>query len=361
MKKALFLSIIAICLTPGWTSEEKPKIQIALLLDASGSMDGLIDQAKSRLWSIVNDLATAQKSGVKPLVEVAIFEYGKSDIPASEGHVRMLAPLTSDLDLVSEALFAIKTNGGQEYCGKAIHDAAKNLTWSTKKGDYKAIFIAGNEPFNQGTMDFRDVCSETIRQDILVNTLFCGNEDEGINTHWKEGADLADGQFMVIDQNRAVTVVKAPQDADILRLGKDLNATYVAYGPTGAKAKKRQVVQDRNAASMSEEAEVDRTLVKASGLYEAKSWDLVSAVRDGAKMEDMPAAELPEPIREMEKEERKAWVDEQATKRMELESKLNALKKDRAAWMTDHQKDATLDNAISNAIRKQLKKKSFDF
>ena len=31
-----------------------PKIQAAILLDVSNSMDGLIDQAKNQLWNMVN-------------------------------------------------------------------------------------------------------------------------------------------------------------------------------------------------------------------------------------------------------------------------------------------------------------------
>src|SRR6187549_709353 len=64
----------------------KPKkIQVALLLDTSGSMDGLIDQAKSQLWRIVNELASAQRDGQTAQVEIALYEYGKQTVSAEDG------------------------------------------------------------------------------------------------------------------------------------------------------------------------------------------------------------------------------------------------------------------------------------
>lgn len=99
------------------------KIQVALLLDTSNSMDGLIDQAKSRLWNIVNTLTTVKYNGQAPQVEIALYEYGNDGLK-DENYIRQITPLTQDLDLVSEKLFALRTNGGNEYCGAVIRDAS---------------------------------------------------------------------------------------------------------------------------------------------------------------------------------------------------------------------------------------------
>ena len=71
--------------------------------------------------------------------------------------MRLILPLTDDLDRVSEELFTLKTNGGEEYCGCVIRDAVKRLDWSRSGDVYKAIFIAGNEPFTQGPVNFHRV------------------------------------------------------------------------------------------------------------------------------------------------------------------------------------------------------------
>ncbi len=160
----------------------RPTVQIALLLDTSNSMDGLIAQAKSQLWVVVNEFVKAKKDGQVPAVQVALFEYGKQSLSSEQGFVRLILPLTDDLDKVSEELFALKTNGGEEYCGWVIREAVNRLEWS-KTGDvYKAIFIAGNEPFTQGPVDFHASCKSAIERGIVVNTIFCGPNSDGGQT-----------------------------------------------------------------------------------------------------------------------------------------------------------------------------------
>src|SRR3954453_3739269 len=92
---------------------EKPLIQLALLLDTSNSMDGLIDQARSQLWTVVNHLAKCKKDGQSPRLEVALSEYGNDNLSQKSGWVRQVLPFTEALDSVSEKLFALRTNGGE--------------------------------------------------------------------------------------------------------------------------------------------------------------------------------------------------------------------------------------------------------
>jgi hypothetical protein len=152
----LFTCTAALCffsLTAPSMAIEKPPaqddelIQIAILLDASNSMDGLIDQAKTQLWKIVNELALAKRSGKTPRLEVGFFEYGKSSLPQNQGYIRQIMPLSTDLDKISEELFKLTTNGGDEYCGQVIGQAVKELKWNPGARVMKAIFIAGNEPY----------------------------------------------------------------------------------------------------------------------------------------------------------------------------------------------------------------------
>src|SRR4051812_46021230 len=122
----------------------RPLIQMAILLDTSSSMDGLIDQTRSQLWTIVNEFITATRAGKKPELQVALYEYGKPTLGAESGFIRQIVPLTTDLDKISQELFALKTNGGDEYCGWVIRTAVDQLAWSKAAQDLKVIFIAGN-------------------------------------------------------------------------------------------------------------------------------------------------------------------------------------------------------------------------
>ena len=84
--------------------------------------------------------------------------------------------------------------------------------------------------FNQGNVDYVKSCKNSISNGIIVNTIFCGDVKEGIDTKWKDGADLADGKYINIDQNQTIAYIEAPQDKEIARLGAELNKTYIAYG-----------------------------------------------------------------------------------------------------------------------------------
>jgi len=346
-------------------TEEKPLIQMAILLDTSGSMSGLIDQARVELWAIVNEFIFARKDGNAPEFQVALFEYGKSSIPQDKGYIRMIVPFTTDLDKVSEELFALKTNGGNEYCGWVIKEAANSLQWSNSPDDLKVIFIAGNEPFTQGPVDYRQACQTAISKGIVVNTIHCGSEKEGMDGKWKDGALLADGRYLNIDHNRKTIHIEAPQDKEIAELGKKLNDTYIAYGTKGYLARQRQAEQDQNAAVASKEAVLQRAIAKSSLYYKNEAWDLVDACKhNNVEVKDIKTEELPENMQKMTIEERKVYIKTKAKERVEIQQKIQQLNEQRKKYVAEEmkklQKDTdTFGSAIIQAVSEQAKKKNF--
>ncbi|MGL4398312.1 MAG: vWA domain-containing protein, partial [Luteolibacter sp.] len=251
------------------------KVQIALLLDTSNSMDGLIDQARTQLWKVINTFVDARRDGAVPFVEVALFEYGNEALFVGNNYIRQVEPFTRDLDELSRELFALKTNGGEEYCGAVIQRSLADLAWDPSEKTYKAIFIAGNEPFTQGPVDARQACKAALAKHIVVNTIHCGPRDAGISGAWHDGAALAEGKFMIIDQDRAVAHIDAPQDKAICELGLQLNKTYLGYGKTRAESAEKQSFADRDAAANAlAGAPVQRAVTKASANYSNTSWDL---------------------------------------------------------------------------------------
>ncbi|MEN8154297.1 MAG: VWA domain-containing protein [Acidobacteriota bacterium] len=366
-KTVLILMVIALILSGSlFAKKEKPVVQMAILLDTSGSMDGLIEQAKMQLWKIVNEMATAKKGGKIPQLEVALYEYGKSSISRAQGYMRKIVPLSSDLDKLSEELFKLRTNGGSEFCGMVINRSVKELEWKPGSKDYKVIFIAGNEPFTQGSVNYKDSCKLAISQGIIVNTIFCGNYNTGINTNWKDGADLADGKYMNIDQNKKIAHITAPQDKNIIKLGKLLNKTYISYGKGGALKKARQEKQDKNAAALSPSVMVQRSAAKASKQYSNVGWDLVDAEESGKlKVEELKEEELPAEMKKLDKEGRKAYIKKKSDERKKIQAQIKELKKKRDKYVKEKRKeiskDETLDSAMIGAIREQAKKKKYKF
>jgi len=346
---------------------QKPLVQMAILLDTSGSMSGLIDQARTELWAIVNEFIFANRNGQQPELHVALYEYGKSSLAQKDGYIRQIVPFTTDLDKVSEELFALKTNGGSEYCGWVIGEATEELKWSSKPEDLKVIFIAGNEPFTQGPIDYRQTCKDAISKGIVVNTIHCGSEGDGVNGKWKDGAVLADGKYLNINQNRKTIHIAAPQDKEITELGIKLNETYIAYGLKGDIAYQRQSAQDKNASTASEEAGIQRVVAKSSLHYMNESWDLVDALKTKkVKLKDVKDSELPEEMQKMSQEQREAFIKENSAKRTEIQNKIQRLNEERKKYVAEEMKKIsnktdTLGSAIIQAIRKQAEKKNFKF
>lgn len=334
-----------------------PRIQLALLLDDSGSMSGLINQAKNQLWTFVNELALSKREGAAPIIEVALYRHG--------GPVRQVTALTADLDLLSERLFAVTIEGnGGEHCGAAIKAATDALAWSDSPEDLKVIFVAGNEPFTQGPVKYQAACKAAIAKGIVVNTIHCGS---GIPEDWKNGALLADGMAMAINQNKAVPHIDAPQDAEIVKLGEALNTTYIAYGTGGAAGAKRQQEQNSNARAASKTTNLNRYVAQAQSQYRNASWDLVDAVEQGTvKLEEIEAKELPEAMQKMDQEARAAFVAENAATRAELQAKINTLNAERRKFVTAEMKKRagdgnSLDMAMVKTLRTQAEKLKFAF
>ncbi len=346
--------------------EKQPKIQVALLLDTSGSMDGLINQAKSQIWKMVNELAITKKNGQSPDIEIALYDFGNSSISAEAGYVRQHTPFTTDLDMVSEKLFELSTNGGEEYCGKAIQVSTKDLNWSDNNGDLKLIIIAGNEPFTQGPIDYKQACKNAITKGIMVNTIHCGDYDEGVRSSWKDGADLTDGKYMNINQDEEVVHIQTPFDTKIIELNNSLNSTFLGYGSEGKMRKKRQVTQDSNASSFGIANEVERTVAKTTAAYKPTSWDIVSAaIAEPEILEEAEEEALPEQMQGMNKEERVKFVEEKSAERKKIQEEITNLNNQRQAFITKQQKEnaeaLTLDNVMINTIREQAVSKKFNF
>lgn len=340
-------------------------IKIALLLDTSGSMDGLLEQTKSQLWKIVNELAMAKKDNQSASLEIALYQYGNSHLNSIDGYVQEILPMSSDLDLLSEKLFSLRTNGGEEYCGQAIKTATNQLDWGTENGSLNLIFIAGNEPFNQGEVNYKESCKDALEKGITINTIFCGDYQNGISTSWLNGAQLTEGNYMNIDMNQKTVYVESPYDQRIVELNEELNKTYIAYGVQGQKKKEQQYVQDNNSVSYGQENMVSRAVSKSNHFYSNTSWDLVDAVEEESfNIESVDVATLPVEMQGMTLAEKQAHVEKKADERKSIQdqiNKLNIQREDYIKNMNGTENTNSFDVAMVSAIKKQAAAKGFTF
>jgi hypothetical protein len=349
----------------------KTKIQLAILLDSSNSMDGLIDQTRTQLWSIVNSLAKVTKDNETPELQVALYHYGNDGLPATTGYVQKLTEFTTELDLVSEKLFSIQTNGGQEYVGWTMRSAMQELGWSKNKEDFRVVFVAGNEPFDQGPVAWKDSINLALKADVFVNTIFCGDAEDSDRQMWSAGALLGKGNNFSINQNQQVAVISSPYDQQIVELNEKLNATYVPYGRQGIIGRQRQTREDQNQISsvrdqVSNTANVaTRSSSKITSYYKNSSWDLVDAIEDKViKLEDVATRDLPTEMQRMTLAEKRQYIQAKKTERTIIQRKIGSLSQEREAYVAKQRRlnsnsDKTIDSVIIQSLQSQLATKKF--
>lgn len=349
-------------LTPKMEKPAKQYVKIALLLDTSNSMDGLINQAKAQLWDIVNEFTHAKcGNDTRPLLQIALYEYGNDNLSSNEGYIRQVLGFSDDLDEISEKLFSLTTNGGEEYCGEVIHTSLKQLDWGKNADDLKMIFIAGNEPFTQGKLNYKDAAMNAKEKGVIVNTIFCGNHEQGISTMWKSGATLTGGEYMAIDHNRQVVHIDTPYDDIIIKLNSKLNNTYISYGSLGYEKKALQSAQDSNAAELEEAVVVQRAVSKSSRLYKNTQWDLVDAVEDDeAVLTRLKEKDLPKELQGKSEKEIKTYITQKKNEREEIQKQIQELSAKREVYIAENQKEekGELENALLSAIKSQASKKN---
>ncbi|GAB5475518.1 MAG: hypothetical protein Mars2KO_36170 [Maribacter sp.] len=344
--------------------EANNTVKIALLLDTSNSMDGLINQAKAQLWDIVNKFTHAKcGNDVQPSLQIALYQYGNDGLSAREGYIQQVLGFSDDLDEISEKLFSLTTNGGEEFCGAVIHTSIKQLEWGKNPDNLKMIFIAGNEPFTQGKLNYKDAVANAKEKDIVVNTIFCGDYEQGIHTDWKKGATLTGGEYMAINHNKQVVHIATPYDKVIIELNSKLNKTYISYGSSGQAKMKLQSAQDMNAMEMEEGVAVKRAVSKSSRLYKNNSWDLVDAVEDDIiEVDEISKEQLPQELRSKSDTEIEAYIVEKKTERNRIQMEIQELNKKREAYIAKNQKEETkgeLENAMIKAITRQAENKNY--
>ncbi|MDX2360274.1 MAG: VWA domain-containing protein [Crocinitomicaceae bacterium] len=310
------------------------KVQVAILLDTSGSMSGLIDQAKARIWNIVNEVSELTYEGQVPTVEFALYHYGNDQLPSSGNYIEQILPLSTDLDELSQKLFALSTNGGDEYCGAVIGEALNNLNWSTSRSDLKMIYIAGNESFNQGPIHINIECKKAVGKDIFINTIFCGDYDEGIREGWKDGALCSQGNYFNIDSNKEVVHVATPYDQEIQSYNDSINTTYYGYGALGDEKKIMQLEEDVNSEEMSPTSATERSIVKSkTNVYNNSSWDLVDAADGGLDVLELSEEQLPEEFQGKTDEEKLVLIEENREERILYQNKIAELAKKRQDYI----------------------------
>jgi hypothetical protein len=343
--------------------KNSPKIQAAILLDVSNSMDGLIEQAKAQLWTMVNVMGKAKCNGETPQIEIALYEYGRDNNDLRKGYVKKITPFTSDLDDLSQKLFQLTTNGGEEYCGYVIHTSLNELNWDTASSNYKVIFISGNEDFLQGNISYTLACTEAKKKGVIVNTIYCGDRLQGIKEHWNLLGECGNGSFTNINSDAKPEDIPTPYDSTLITLNYKLNGTYLSYGYMGSSKKELQGAMDVANSNINSYAGVNRAVSKSSSkTYYNSSWDLVDARAEDSKiLEKVDLKTLPDSLQKKSKAELEVIVNQKSTERAGIQKEMQAVNAKREAYIAAEKikkakagnNSQTLESEVERIIRQQ--------
>jgi hypothetical protein len=340
---------------------ETRAVDVVICLDVSGSMEGLLDSTRARIWDVTNELAKMKPT---PELRIGLLTFGDGHATESEGWIVQHLDLTEDLDSVYSKLMSLKIGGSEEFVGRVLDKALDGMSWSRNRDALRVIFVAGNESADQGVEgnNFRVAVRAARDRGIIVNALFAGNREQGVVEHWHEIAQAGEGNFSAIDPAASTIQVATPQDARLLQLNALLNTTYMPYGSRGKDGLANQVAQDANASRLGVESCSSRIVAKGGALYTNASWDLVDAtLAQGFDWKAVSLADLPKELQSMTREQQVAAVNAMRAKRESIQTEIQRLNAEREAFVRNTlAAEATgLGTAMRQAIRKQATAKGF--
>lgn len=315
----------------------KKEVEIVFALDTTGSMGGLLEGAKQKIWFVANEVMKAKQA---PTVKIGLVAY--RDV--GDEYVTKVLPLTDDLDKVYETLMSYRAAGGgdgPEHVNAALRDAIEKQPWTDSKDVLKLVFLVGDAPPH---MDYPDdvqhaaTSQAAIRRNIYINTIQCGR-DSTTTKVWKEIAHNSEGRYAAIAQDGGVVAVATPFDEDLRMLGTELDGTRLVYGSHEKKAERRAAYGRASglSARAPSSAAADRAVAKSKAVASADE-DLVSLVEESGAGEALAAVNaeaLPDELAGKTAEEQKAVLDAMAKKRQALQTQIASVSKKRDAWLAE--------------------------
>ncbi len=339
------------------------RVEVAFVLDTTGSMGELIDGAKRKIWSIASTVVETNPDADISMALVAYRDRG-------DAYVVQTTPLSEDIQGMYGKLVRLQAEGGEdtpESVNAALNEAVKGLQWTSGDHVKRIVFLVGDAPPHmdyQQERQYPEILKDARARDIIVNAVQAGDMLETTEI-WKEIAQFGRGRYIAIPQTGGdILVVVTPFDGDILELQHRLDKTVVPYG--------NKVKQDRTADIMAEKSAAPESVQLDNSKYYSKrrskkevltgGGDLIADVRNKAiEFDKIVEAELPKDLQLKPQSERQAWLDEKLREREALEAKIAALIAKRDGYVAEEQKKTSkstsldsFDRAVEDTLKVQL-------
>ncbi len=351
-------------------TQQKPRVEAVFVLDTTGSMGGLIQAAKEKIWSIATTMAQADPA---PEIKIGLVAYRDR----GDAYVTRVVDLSADLDSLYATLMDFAAEGGgdgPESVNQALHDAVRKISWGQDPQAYKVIFLVGDAPAHmdyQNDVKYPDTIAIAKQKGIVVNAIQCGQD--GMTTpEWQRIAQLGGGRFFEVGQAGSAVAIATPFDEKLATLSKELDSTRLYYGKGEMKAKQQRKLDstEKLHGASSIESRARRAAFNASksgGTNLLGENELVDDVASGrVDLSTIERDALPEPMRAMAPAAQQAVIQEKAGRRNELKGQIKELAAKRSAYLkkkveeTDGAKDS-LDQKIYDTVREQAGGKGMDY
>jgi uncharacterized protein YegL len=344
----------------------KPRIEVCFVLDTTGSMTGLIEGAKQKIWSIANEMVSA-----KPTPEIRVGLVAFRD--RGDEYVTRDFDLTNDIDAVYAQLQSFRAAGGgdtPESVNEALDDAVKKMSWSASKEVLKIIFLVGDAPPHMDYADgpkYPQVCKEAIKRDLIINTVQCGNLAE-TTPIWKEIAEKAEGSYAAIAQTGNMTAIATPMDKELAELNRKVGTTLVAYG--GDKAYRMVAAKQAAAEAAPASVAADRLTFNArAGVAVQGEGELLDGLNNGkVRLETLKKDQLPADLQNLDAKELKTEIDKRQKERSELQARIQKLSQERETFLAaarkrlaESGKGDSFDAQVAASIRAEAARKKIEY
>ena len=337
----------------------KPRIEAVFVLDTTGSMSGLIEGAKQKIWTLASEMANAQN---QPEIRMGLVAYRDR----GDQYVTRRFDLSEDIDAMYAELTSFSAGGGgdgPESVNQALHEALHDMSWTSDEGVYRVVFLVGDAPphmdYDQD-VPYTESVALAAKRGIVVNAIQCGQNTQTASI-WKKIAGLAQGEYAAIAQDGAMVAMATPVDEELAKLNTELAGTALTWGADAERSELKDKVARSLAAPAAAAASRLSYMEKSGGKLNSGRSDLVDALESGeADLDALAEEELPEELRGMGRGEQMAVIAERTAKRKLVQTRISKLVKKRDAYLeTEREKrkaegaDDGFDDKVIGAVKAQ--------
>lgn len=351
-------------------SNRRPEIEVVFVLDTTGSMGGLIQAAKEKIWSIASTMASAQPA---PEIKIGLVAYRDR----GDAYVTKIVELSGDLDSVYATLMDFQASGGgdgPESVNQALHDAIHKISWSQNPNAYRVVFLVGDAPPH---MDYQDdvkyphTINAATKKGIVINSIQCGRDGQ-TTQKWQQIASLGGGKYLQVGQSGSAVAIATPFDKKLAELSKKLDATRLYYGTPEEKEKQQSKVDATSKlhALSSLASRARRALFNTSESGKTNflgEGELVEDITSGrVDLAKIKRNKLPKSMQAMAPEAQQTLIASTAERRNKLQHEIKELSDQRSGFLRKKveklggAKDS-LDYKVYDAIREQAASKGLHY